>query len=254
MRKLSGLFSIAAVFLLVAVTSARDERQADPRPATIGGESDSVAAELHYPPKERIAGKQAAISFYCEVLPNGKAAHITILEQRGNWAFQDAVEKALRRGRFAPATANGRPAAVMVGGTALFTMKSGRPTITVRLNTADRSKIFAPDNYIQPQMIGGHTDFVRKLLEVGQKIDFDAAVRPTAEVLVHVDGQGNVTGTKLLRENPPKGGFGPVLAKALQTAKFIPAFDNGKTVPGNFNLPFSFPDAGLRTGTHIKRP
>jgi TonB family protein len=246
MKALSGLFSVTTSFLLTA-TSAPAESPANLRPAGSG----SVAAELHYPSKERDARKEAAISFYCEVSPNGKASHVTILEQRGNRAFQEAVEKALRRGRFTPASVHGKPVAVILGGTALFTTK-GQPTTKVTLNTAERSKIFGTGNYTQPQLVGGHEDLVRKLQTAG--LNLQTAVRPTAEVLVHVDAEGNAIGTRLLRENPPKSGYGTTLMKALQTAKFIPARDDGRTVPGSFNLPFHFRAAGPSTGSHINRP
>jgi hypothetical protein len=75
--------------------------------------------------------------------------------------------------------------------------------------------------------------------------------------MAHVDAHGNLTGTTIVAEAPPQGGYGTRLTRAFQDAKFIPALNNGTPVPGDFNLPMDFkyirnPDSGPDVGTLIK--
>jgi hypothetical protein len=112
-------------------------------------------------------------------------------------------------------------------------------------------------NYIQPQMIGSDVDFRRKIFRSRFDITFLPGEHPSAEVLAHVDAQGNLAGTTILAEAPPKGGYGTLLSRAFQGAKFIPALNNGTPIPGDFNLPVDFkymrnPDSGPDVGSQIK--
>ena len=136
-------------------------------PATIGQGPDSVAMQLHYPPKERAAKTEGAVKFYCEVSPQGKAGHISTLFGKGEGHFGTAVEYALRHGRFTPATVDGKPASVMLGGTVLFMLDGGQPTIAVALATAESNKVASMSNYVQPQMIDSDALFRRKFSGCG---------------------------------------------------------------------------------------
>ena len=115
-------------------------------------------------------------------------------------------------------------------------------------------------NYIQPQMLTSSADFRRKI----RKSSFDndlhwgAGVHPSAIAVADADAQGNMTNVKITKESPAKGWCGPVLAKAFKGEKFIPASENGKSVPGQFDLIVNYekmfnPDFGAVTGSHISR-
>jgi hypothetical protein len=145
----------------------------------------------------------------------------------------------------------------MIGGTVIFLFQGNAPAVVVSLSTADKEKTAKMGNYIQPQMIGSDAEFRRKILKNRFDILFHPGERPSAEVLAHVDAHGNMTGTSLLAEAPPKGGWGTLLVKSMEGAKFIPALNNGSPVAGDYNLPFDFrrahnPDADPFTGSHIK--
>jgi TonB family protein len=80
---------------------------------------------------------------------------------------------------------------------------------------------------------------------------------PSAEVMCSVDGNGNLTSTKIVSESKANSGLGAVAVKACEGAKFIPALDNGKPVPGQFNLAIDFamlvnPDE-MAPGSHVKQ-
>ena len=217
---------------------------------------DSVASKLHYPPKERTANHQGAVVFNCEVRPDGKASQIVIRCARKLQRFGDAVNTALRAGRFEPAQAGGKPVDVAIGGTVLFTMDSGKPVIAISLVTAEKDKIVGLQNYVQPQMIGG-PEFRRKIFHLSHEYNLLSAKDPGAEVMARVDAQGNLTGTRLVTEMPPHGSWGALLLKAVEGQRFIPAMKNGQFVAGEFNVVLDGvnlrdPDAGPTTGSWIK--
>jgi|tagenome__1003787_1003787.scaffolds.fasta_scaffold20979480_3 hypothetical protein len=223
----------------------------------VGSGRDSVASHLHFPPSARAARKQAAVTFYCEIGSDGRARQIKLGGKAGR-GFTAMVSDALRQGRFEPAVLDGKPVPVLVGGTVLFMFHRDQPLVIVSLSTTDTDKIARMANYIQPQMITSSAELRRTIdrnrSTVGTKmaaspmepslisyrtfdIDYAPAGTARAEVLAHVDTSGNVAAIRLLAETPPNGGLGVALTKALQNAKFIPALNNGRPAPGDFNLP-----------------
>jgi TonB family protein len=227
-------------------------------PATIGQGPDSVARQLHYPPNERAAKTQGAVKFYCEVSPEGKAGHISTLSGKGQARFGTAVEYALRHGRFVPATVDGKPVSVMIGGTVLFMMSNGQPTIAVALATAESEKIGAMSNYVQPQMLDSDALFRRKIYAIRDKYFYRPSPHPGAVVLVHVDAQGKPIGKKIESESPAGGGRGRILLDVVDAERFIPAQSNGQPVAGDFELAVDFghmrnPDSGPELGTLLKK-
>jgi hypothetical protein len=255
MKKL--LFSLSIISGGITIFGSNLQAGASARPAMIGNGGDSFAEQLHYPEKAKAARKQAAVPFYCEIGADGKPAHIHTVDYKGKGEFTDMVDHALRKGRFQPAMVDGKPVQVELGGTVIFMFKGNQPVVVVSLSTADKEKTAAMGNYIQPQMIGSDAEFRRKIFKSRFDIVFHPGEHPSAEVLAHVDAQGNLTGTKLLAEAPPQGGYGTLLVKAFQGTKFIPALNNGAPVPGDFNMPMDFkymrnPDAAPDIGSQIK--
>jgi hypothetical protein len=230
------------------------------RPAMITNGSDSVAAYLHYPKKAKEAKVQAAIPFYCEVKADGKAAHLMLYGGDDKTQFRQALNQALRAGRFQPATENGKAVPVMIGGTAIFMFRDDQPTVAIALSTADSAKLATFANYIQPQMLTSSADFRRKMRRASFENDLlhYRAVHPSAMALADVDAQGNMTSVKIIKEEPARTWPGQLLVKTFKGAKFIPAQENGKTVPGQFDLIVDYdkmfnPDFGAVTGSHITR-
>ena len=172
-------------------------------PATISQGPDSVAMQLHYPPKERAAQSQGVVKFYCEVSADGKASHISTLYGKGQARLRTAVEFALRHGRFSPANVDGKP---VLGGTILFMMISGKPTIAVALATAESDNVAALSNYVQPQMIDSDALFRRKIFALRDKYTLRYTAHPGAVVIVHVDAQGKQVSKKIKTESPPMVG------------------------------------------------
>ena len=156
---------------------------------------------------------------------------------RNNDAFKEAVQKALDWGRFTPATVDGKPVRVYLGGTVLFLHQNGEELIVVSLATHDRDRVGKLVNYIQPQLIGGlrHT-MERTISSLTQGI----LVAGKAEVVVNVDAKGAVTSTSSITENPKGSGLGMLLDGALKKAQFTSAYENGTPAAGGINVVANF--------------
>ena len=166
------------------------------------------------------------------------------------------MKNAVQQGRFIPARVNGKPTAVMIGGTVFFLLPKGQPTVLVIMATADKNKAAAGHNYIQPPMITSFDDLERKMYPWRSLVTQYSAY-PSAEIMCDVDANGNLIGTKIVGESKANSGLGAVAQKACEGAKSIPALDNGKRVPRQFNLAIDFamlvnPD-DMASGSHVKQ-
>jgi len=231
-------------------------RAQDLQPAMIGQGADSVAVRLHYPDSAKKSKTEGGVQFFCEVGADGRARHIRVIAESAWSALRFTVKNAMEQGRFIPARVNGRPTSVMIGGTVFFLMTNGQPTILVTMATADKEKAAAGRNYIQPQMITSLDELERKMY-TWRSLVTQGSVYPRAEVMCDVDANGNLVATKILGESKTNSGLGAVVVKACEGVKFIPALDNGKRVPGKFNLAIDFtmlqnPDDAAH-GSHLKQ-
>ncbi|HEX4666710.1 MAG TPA: energy transducer TonB [Chthoniobacterales bacterium] len=227
-------------------------------PATVSQGPDSFAMQLHYPPKERAAGMQGAVKFYCEVSAQGKPGHISTLCGRKEARFGVAVENALRHGRFTPAVVARQPVTVLVGGTVLFLIPNGKPTIAVTLATAESEKIAGLSNYVQPQIIDTDALFRRKIYSHRDKYHIQYGAHPAAIVQVHVSPEGKMVSKRIASEAPANGGRGRVLLDVMDEEHFIPAQNNGQPVAGDLEMAVDFehmrnPDSGPEIGSLIKK-
>jgi hypothetical protein len=255
---------VGLVIGLVSVVSnsACGQGSADVRPAMLASGGDSVAACLHYPPKAKAKKDEAAIPFYCEVGANGRAAFISLFGPEDKTEFRVALLKALSIGRFQPAMSGGKAVPVLLGGTAFFLFRDNEPIIAISLSTADKEKTAALGNYIQPQLLSTNLEFRRKLWHAQHDPDIHplmgvSPVHAGAVVLAQIDAKGDVVSTKIVAESRPGAGYGTLLVKGFQGAKFIPAFSDGKPVAGQFDMIANYDkmqDPNSEPGdTHIKR-
>ena len=167
--------------------------------------------------------------FYCEIKADGKPDHISTIDYKGKREFTDMVDHALRKCHFQPATVGGKPIPVMIGGTVIFMFQGNTPAIVVSLSSADKEKTAKMGNYIQPQMIGSDAEFRRKILKNRFDIFLETGERPSAEVLAHVDAQGNMTGKTILAEAPPKGGWGNTVVEIYGGSEVYPGSKQRQT-------------------------
>ncbi|MDQ3200316.1 MAG: energy transducer TonB, partial [Verrucomicrobiota bacterium] len=205
-------------------------------PAIVNQGADSITHYLHYPKATAAEKMDGAVQFYCDLLENGSVESIHALVAN-NDVFKNAVQTALDWGRFTPATVNGQPVRVYVGGTVLFLHQNGEPVIVVSLATHDRDRVGKLTNYIQPQLIGGLRHTLQKAISSLTK---GILVGGRAEAVVSVDATGKVTGTSNVSENPKGSGLGNLLDGAVKSAQFTPAYENGTKAAGAINVVANF--------------
>ena len=196
-------------------------------PALVSQDTDSVTHYLHYPRNADAAKLDGVVQFYCDITETGvvETTHALVANTALDW------------GRFTPATVNGEPVRVYLGGTVLFIHQNGEPVIVVSLATHDRDRVGKLANYIQPQLVGGLRHTMEKAIS---SLTEGILVSGKAEVVVSVDARGMVTGTSGISENPKSSGLGLLLDGAVKQAQFTPAYDNGTPAAGGINVVANF--------------
>jgi len=205
-------------------------------PALVKQEADSITHYLHYPKEAEAAKLDGAVQFYCDVTEEGvvETTHALVAN---NAVFKRAVQTALDWGRFTPATVDGKPVRVYLGGTVLFIHQNGEAVIVVSLATHDRDRVGKLANYIQPQLVGGLRHTLQKAIS---SLTQGVLVSGKSEVVVSVDARGVVTGTSGISENPRSSGLGLLLDGAVKQAQFTPAYENGTPAAGGINVVANF--------------
>ena len=205
-------------------------------PALVKQDEPSITHYLHFPKDAAAAKLDGAVQFYCDITEEGIVETIHALVAN-NDVFKDAVQEALDWGRFTPATVNGKPVRVYLGGTVLFIHQNGEPVIVVSLATHDRDRVGKLANYIQPQLVGG----LRRILQAEiSSLSEGILVSGQAEAVVNVDAKGALTGTSGISENPKGSGLGTLLDRAVRKAQFTPAYENGTPTGGGINVVANF--------------
>lgn len=205
-------------------------------PALVKQEAGSVTHYLHYPKDAEAAKLDGAVQFYCDITEDGivETTHALVAN---NDVFKNAVRAALDWGRFTPATVDGKPVRVYLGGTVLFLHQNGEAVIVVSLATHDRDRVGKLANYIQPQLVGGLRHTLEKAISsLSKGILFSGK----AEVVVSVDARGVVTGSSGISETPKGSGLGLLLDGAVKKAQFTPAYENGTPAAGRINVVANF--------------
>jgi hypothetical protein len=202
-------------------------------PATVTHDAGSFASYIHFP---KGATGDSAVQFYCDVSAEG-AIVATYGLIGNNAAFKTAVQSALDWGRFKPATLDGKPIPVYLGGTVLFFHEGGQPVILVSLATAERERVGKISNYIQPQLIGGLAD---RLHHANSTLMWNRPWSGAAEALFKVSARGQTESGSVVSEIPKDSGLGDLLRTVTQDGPWIPAYSDGKPAPGQINVVVNF--------------
>lgn len=205
-------------------------------PAVITQDANSISHYLHFPKDPAAAKRDSVVQFYCDITDEGLVEATYGLVGRDE-AFKDAVQAALDWGRFAPATLDGKPIRVYLGGTVIFTHDKGAPVIAVSLATHDLKRVGKLVNYIQPQLIGGLRAQVAKIIRL---IPHNFPAAGLAQAVVEVDERGVLKSTKVIGESPKGSGLGDLLDAALKGAQYTHAYDNGKAASGTLDVVADF--------------
>ena len=205
-------------------------------PAIVTRDANSISHYLHFPEDPAAARLNSVVQFYCDVTDQGVVEATYALVGKDE-AFKAVVQSALDWGRFAPATVDGHPVSVYLGGTVIFAHDRGAPVIVVSLATHDRERVSKLANYIQPQLIGGLRREVAKII---RQIPHNFPVAGVAQAVVQVDERGALTSASVVGENPKGSGLGDLLSAAIKGAQFTHAYQDGKAVVGAVDVVADF--------------
>ncbi len=205
-------------------------------PAIISQDDNSISRYLHFPEDADSAKRNSVVQFYCDVTDEG-AVEATYGLVGKDEAFKTAVQTALDWGRFTPATVDGKPTAVFLGGTVIFAHEKGAPVIAISLATHDRERVGKLANYIQPQLVGGLRAQVAKII---RQIPHDFPVSGLAQAVAEVDATGKLAKVSLVGETPKGSGLGDLLTFAIKGAQYTHAYENGKPVAGAVDVVADF--------------
>lgn len=205
-------------------------------PAVVTQEANSISHYLHFPENPAAAKLDSVVQFYCDISEEGVVEATYALVGKDE-AFKAAVQSALDWGHFAPATVEGKPVSVYLGGTVIFAHDKGTPLIVVSLATHDRERVGKLANYIQPQLIGG---LRRQVARIIRQIPHSSPVAGIAQAVAQVDEKGALTNTSVIGENPKGSGLGNLLGAAVQGAQFTHAYQDGKAAPGAVDIVADF--------------
>jgi hypothetical protein len=204
-------------------------------PATVAREAGSFASYIHFP-KDAPASNESAVQFFCDISAEGVV--VAIYGLIGNDpAFKKAVQSALDWGRFKPAKLDGKEVPVYLGGTVLFLHQGGQRVIVVSLATAELERVGKLANYIQPQLVGGLADRLRR---ANSTLMWNRPWSGAAEVLFKVNERGRTESSSIVSEIPKESGLGDLLRNIVQDGQWVPAFNDGKQTAGQINVVANF--------------
>jgi hypothetical protein len=205
-------------------------------PAIVTQDATSITHYLHFPNQPTSALASSVVQFYCDVSEKGTVTTTYGVVGKDE-AFRAAVQYALDWGHFTPATIEGKPVPVYLGGTVLFFHQNSIPIVAVSLITYDRERVGKLTNYIQPQLVGGLLPRIEKIIRL---IPQGAPASGRAEAIINLDERGAVGNTSVAGEDPPGSGLGLLLNDAARGAQYIHAFQDGKPVAGAVNIVADF--------------
>jgi hypothetical protein len=168
-----------------------------------------------FPPRGRLFGDAAVVY---NVTPSSQL-------------LQKEVLRALRQAQLIPAIANHKQVLVVFDGTVMFFAKA-TPHLRVFANQ-EPGELAHFNDFIAPQRIfaSDSWDPGSSELQAAQRLGKNGVV----VLSLHVDEKGKLLGAKVASEDPRGYNFGSLLLKGFATAKFIPAFRNGKPVECTFH-------------------
>ena len=148
----------------------------------------------------------------------------------GTKVLEKEVRRALDKAVMTPAIAGHKLVLVAFDGTVMF-FRGATPHLRVLANQ-DPKELAHFSDFIAPQLIFGSTTWDPKAsgLEAARRLGKNGAV----VLSLHVDQEGRLLDSRLVSESPAGLNFGPLILKSFATAKFVPAFRNGKPVECTF--------------------
>src|ERR1041385_2428258 len=229
-------FAGIVLFSLLSVP-AMPESLPEFRPALLGTFSRSLINTINTEALMKRGQRDALIMFTASVWPSGRGY---IWETYRGTPNSEMLGKELmdrtNQAQFEPAVYKHLHVAVMLNGTATFSVVAGKPHLRIFLNQ-EESDLKQGKDFIAPQLAfaTGNPQF-EGIWYPGHTLTTPGV----AAVTLDVDVNGKVQNAVLAYEHPAGKGFGLEAVDGLRKAVFIPGFRNGKAVPCRFTFPVLF--------------
>jgi TonB family protein len=194
------------------------------RPALVGSGPHALVNLIDVPALLQQGQGDGIVMFTAFPLFKGSAAVYN--GTSGTKLLEKEVRRALDKAIMTPAIAGHKPVLVYFDGTVMF-FRDATPHLRVLANQ-DPKELAHFNDFIAPQLIFTSTSWDPKAneLEAARRLHKNGVVI----LSLHVDQHGRLLDSKVVSESPAGFNFGHMTLKALATAKFIPAFRNGKPV------------------------
>ena len=232
------VFFLVASLFIVDLAPAQTSELPVYRPALIGNGPNALINRIDTQDLMKKGQKDAALMFCCTVGKNGgigwsgtyrATPDSKLLEQEVQKKLAPATGPAL-----IPAIYHHQPAEVIYYGTVIFKVADGKPRLRIFSNQ-ETDELKNEADFISPQVLfGGESKFTGfHYPEQESRLP----VTGSADVRMKIDADGNFQQATLIAEEPPFLGFGEAALADFKSAKFIPAFRNGKPVACEVTLP-----------------
>ncbi|MGI8890849.1 MAG: hypothetical protein ACR2G0_08735 [Chthoniobacterales bacterium] len=227
---------IGIIFLFSALLPpAWAEGVAEFRPALVGNGPKSLVNQIDLEKLMRQGQGEAVVMFDAVVgdYRGGSVLQYNCYGSPDSKALQQEISKRLKNCAFIPALAHGKAVDVFFRGAVVFAVRGGRPQLQIFANQAP-AELARGSDYIQPQLIMGTDDWddAQPYLEVVRR----HWRHGIAVVSLAVDARGKRGESHLVKEEPKGLNLGAAVLKIFSTARFIPAFRNGKPVATIFEM------------------
>jgi hypothetical protein len=208
------------------------------RPILLGQGPDSVINTIDTKELFEKGQKNAAVMFCCRVSKAGDILwNRTYRGTAGSTLLEKELQKRLGVSKFVPAVRNHQNVDAIYFGTAIFAVKDGKPHLRIFSNQQaeelkNESDFIDPQPYMGPDSGFGGWRY--------PETESPVMVSGWAELVLHVDAEGNLLELQLAGEYPPLLGFGEEAFGDFRHARFIPAFRDGHPVESKVKLPIYF--------------
>lgn len=209
------------------------------RPALIGRSPGAIINRIDTKTLVAAKQKEGLVMFYAVVQKTGDVGLCeTYLGSADSQLLAQEVQRALTGGKMIPAVRNHEPITVIFYGTVVFSMVTDKPRLRLFANQ-DANEIKSEKDFIAPQpCIGGDSAFSGiHLPQRGSPVPLSAVVN----LQLAVDASGNLQKAKVLEESPPLLGYGDAALMDFNSAKYIPAFRDGKPAACDTTLSIYYP-------------
>jgi TonB family protein len=233
------LLPIYGFLCLVTLGNSWAEELPEFRSALLGNGPKSLVNMIDVDGLMKQGQGNASVQFSCVVRTTGVAyAPVVYRSTPGSTALQkEILHKLGMRAQLVPAIYKHGRQAVVLYGTVIFVVSSGKPQLRIFLNQEDE-EIRRGNDFVAPQVVARRNKSFQGFRYPDRALE--KRNDGTVKILLDVNEKGEVTDAKLASESPPSLGFADSVMDVIRDALFVPGHRNGKLVACRFHFTVHF--------------